>query len=611
MPSGASSMQWLSAAAARAGITELESFSLAPGALISDSWRLAAEVACLPAEELARRLAPAMQIAVADLLRADPSVFTLVPERLARKHHVFPLREVLRTIVVATSDPHDMDAEHELGFASGRRVVFELASPADIADAIEATFPSEPLTGDMLDTMDGLAAETVSVVEDAAPVYVTRHDIEATPIVRMTNLVLHDAVEQGASDIHIESAAGNTGIVRFRVDGVLRQYMTLPPAAVIRVVSRIKVLGKLDIADRLRPQDGRARIQVDTKAYDLRISTVPTHDAEKAVIRILRPDALPTLDQMHIDPRDDRRLRRLLTYRNGIVVVTGPTGSGKTTTLYAAIKELATTEVNVMTVEDPVEYDLAGITQMQVDLKKGVTFASALRSILRQDPDVILVGEIRDAETASIAAEAAMTGHLVLATLHTNEAMSAVTRLTKLGLDRAIISATLRGVVAQRLIRRVCASCAAPVGDLLTADEIRLSEHLGTQPTMRAVGCRRCGKTGYHGRIPIHEIALVTPRLAEAIGDGASAQQLQRLAARNGMRRLRESALERVVAGVTTLHEVDRVLGEAAEGNPEPDVADAETTEAGGYTPERTAGGDENRTAGRRQNNRRGRPGQA
>ncbi|HVZ76900.1 MAG TPA: ATPase, T2SS/T4P/T4SS family, partial [Gemmatimonadaceae bacterium] len=281
------------------------------------------------------------------------------------------------------------------------------------------------------------------------------------------------------------------------------------------------------------------------------------------------------LDDCRLAQRELVRIRQLLTYRDGIVIVTGPTGSGKTTTLYSAIKEIATGDINIMTVEDPIEYELPGITQMQVEAKRGVTFASALRAILRQDPDVIFVGEIRDEETAQVAAQAAMTGHLVLATLHTNDAMSAVTRLADLGLDRATVAATLRGSVAQRLVRRACPDCAVPLGpaDELTEREQRLAAAYGMRPVVRAAGCARCSMTGFLGRIPVNEVAVVTPHLAEQIAAGATMQALQRAAVSAGMRTLREVALERAAKGETTLQEVERVLGDTSVEAPPPEAA--------------------------------------
>jgi type II secretory ATPase GspE/PulE/Tfp pilus assembly ATPase PilB-like protein len=352
------------------------------------------------------------------------------------------------------------------------------------------------------------------------------------------------------------------GTVRFRVDGVMRQYMHLPMAALNRVVSRVKVLGKLDIADRLRPQDGRSKVAVDGRFVDLRISTVATRDAEKAVIRILRPENTRKLDEIGVTPRELARLRQLLNCRDGIVIVTGPTGSGKTTTLYSAIREIATGELNISTVEDPVEYELPGITQIQVDPKRGVTFANSLRALLRQDPDVIFVGEIRDTETAQIAAQAAMTGHLVLATLHTNDAMSSITRLQDLGLDRQTIATTLRGTLAQRLIRRVCPDCAQPLIGSLTEEEETLGARFGVLPLSRAVGCKKCGNTGYRGRLPIIEVAVITPSMADMIAGGASAHALQRAAIAQGMAPMRDVAIARVRRGETTLQEIERVIGD-------------------------------------------------
>src|SRR5205085_4852194 len=395
----------------------------------------------------------------------------------------------------------------------------------------------------------------VRVVEELEPEAVGQAEVESAPVVKLTNLILRDAIVQGASDIHIEPGPKG-GSVRFRVDGVMRHYMHLPMVALNRVVSRIKVLGKLDITDRIRHQDGRSRIALEGRYVDLRISTVSTRDAEKAVIRVLRPESTRKLDEIGITPRELARLRQLLNCRDGIVIVTGPTGSGKTTTLYSAIREIATGELNISTVEDPVEYELPGITQIQVDPKRGVTFANSLRALLRQDPDVIFVGEIRDNETAQIAAQAAMTGHLVLATLHTNDAMSTIARLQDLGLDRQSIASTLRGAIAQRLIRKVCADCAQPLIGSLTEEEETLGARYGVLPLSRAMGCKRCGNTGYRGRLPLVEVAIITPALADMIASGATANALQRAAISQGMAPMRDVAVARVRRGETTLQEV-------------------------------------------------------
>jgi type II secretory ATPase GspE/PulE/Tfp pilus assembly ATPase PilB-like protein/CheY-like chemotaxis protein len=561
-------MHWLVNAAVRAGIPGAKTANIASNTPVNAAWEQLARELRMPESALAAALAPALRMRLADFERGETKAARLVPEKVARKHGVFALRESDRELTVASSDPQDYEAERDLGFASGRRIAFELAAPSTINDHLAGGYSADRIVENLLASSDSTLADAVRVVEDLAPEVVHQAEVESAPLVKLANLILSEAVVQRASDIHIEPGGSKGGVVRFRIDGVMRQHMVLPAAAVSRIVSRIKVLGKLDIADRMRPQDGRARIQVLNKAYDLRISTVPTRDAEKAVIRILRPDMAKTLADVGLAAYELQRVRQLIGQRDGIVVVTGPTGSGKTTTLYAALSDVATSEVNVMTVEDPVEYELAGVTQIQVEPKRNVTFASALRSILRQDPDVIFVGEIRDSETAEVAAQAAATGHLVLATLHTNDAMSAVSRLSDLGLDRATIASVLRGAVAQRLVRRVCPDCVETIAGPLKEVEARLAAQFGMSPTHRAVGCAKCNQTGYRGRIPIVEVAVVSTTMMDQIVAGATAQALQRMAVTQGMRPLREVVLDHVRKGETTLEEVERVLGEVAEDAP-------------------------------------------
>jgi type IV pilus assembly protein PilB len=555
-------MHWLAAAAARAGMKGADALVISGDISLSDAWEVASRTLGVSAPELATCLAPAFGLAEADFEKAESRALSLLPERIARKYHVLPLREDDRHLVVATADPTNIEVEHAIGFASGRRPVFELASPAAIDEALFAAFSNDRAMEQLLSSVDDQVADAVRIVEELEPEQVGATEVESAPVVKLTNLILRDAIQQGASDIHIEPGPKG-GSVRFRVDGVMRQYMHLPMVALNRVVSRIKVLGKLDIADRIRPQDGRSKVAVEGRYIDLRISTVATRDAEKAVIRILRPENTRKLDEIGITPRELARLRQLLNCRDGIVIVTGPTGSGKTTTLYSAIRELATGETNISTVEDPVEYELPGITQIQVDPKRGVTFANSLRALLRQDPDIIFVGEIRDTETAQIAAQAAMTGHLVLATMHTNDAMSTIARLQDLGLDRQTIASTLRGTLAQRLIRRVCADCAQPLIGSLTDEEETLGARYGVLPLSRAVGCKKCGNTGYRGRIPLIEVAVVTPSLADMIAGGGSSIALQRAAIAQGMAPMRDVAIARVRRGETTLQEVERVIGDA------------------------------------------------
>ncbi|HEX4560399.1 MAG TPA: ATPase, T2SS/T4P/T4SS family [Gemmatimonadales bacterium] len=545
---------WLADLLVKQGSPDAANLAVSDDATPEEIWNAAAQIARITPDEVTRRVAAGTKYAVANLDHPESRAQILVPESLARRHLVFPIHETDRSLVVATWNPTDLDAEQALGFAAGRSITFEIASPKAIAQAIDAHYAPDDAVNQLLDRAGISDGIDVTVVEEQAPETVAAQDLDAAPVVKLTGIILADAVKAGVSDIHMEPGREG-GVVRFRIDGVLRVYMRIPMTALNRVVSRIKVMGKLDIADRLRPQDGRARVQLAGKVVDLRLSTVPTRDAEKAVIRILDPSNSKKLEDLNVSKAELERFRRLLLNRDGIVVVTGPTGSGKTTTLYAALREIATGEVNVMTVEDPVEYELPGMTQIQVEPKRNVTFASALRSILRQDPNVIFVGEIRDLETAEIAVQAAYTGHLVLATIHANDAAGSVDRFIDLGLDRAKVTGTLRGALAQRLVRRLCPSCAQAVDRSLTPAEQKLAERYGVRPVKRAVGCDACAQAGYRGRITVMEVMV-----------GSST---------NGMRPMRDSALERVAAGETTLEEVERVLGGAGAGGETEAVATA------------------------------------
>ncbi len=584
-------VQYLITAARRAKLPGADALEVVPGLSLADAWTHVAERTKTSVSDLAGHVAAVSRVKVADLSAGEPKALKLLPEKLARRYGVFPLRETDRAITVATADPSDLAVEQAVSFAAGRAVTFEVAPPAAIQDMLNSSYAapadSSGFAG-LVGAHDAAElADAVRVVDQMEPEAIAEKEAEAAPVVKLANLLLRDGIVQGASDIHIEPGAKGQGVVRYRVDGVMREYMKIPMAALTRVVARIKVISKIDIADRLRPQDGRARVQVEGRTFDLRVSTVPTREAEKAVIRVLRPDTSRSLDDMGLPVRELTRIKQLLSYREGIVVVTGPTGSGKTTTLYAAIKDLATGDTNITTVEDPVEYELPGITQIQVEPKRGVTFASALRAVLRQDPDVIFVGEIRDSETAQIAVQASMTGHLVLATLHTNDAASSVTRLADLGLDRPSIAATLRGALAQRLVRRLCKDCAVPATDPLTPEEAKLAEHFGVRPVKRPVGCPKCTGSGYRGRIPVVEVLASNAQFAEEIAAGATALALQRAAVAQGMRLLRETALERVKDGATSLQEVERIIGtgSAATESPATTMGGATTGATNGMAP--------------------------
>ncbi len=554
----------------RAGIERSQELEVPPGTPARDAWGMVARALQITEDELAELVAEYFRLDVADIVAADPNAALLIPEAMARKHLVYPVGETDRAIAVATCDPTDVEAERAVGFTTGRTTIFRVAPPSAIQEAIDARFSPEHAVESILGNLelDEVGEDAVKLVEEMGPEEITESDVQATPVVKLTNLIIRDGISQGASDIHIEPGR-KVGVIRYRVDGVLRKHMDLPMSAMNRVISRVKILSSLDIADRLRPQDGKARVRIGNLNYDLRISTLPAGGAEKCVIRILDSSKSLNLDDLDFPSLEIERLRDLLVHREGIVVVTGPTGSGKTTTLYAALRELADGKVNITTVEDPIEYELPAITQTQVEPKQGLTFASALRSILRQDPDVILVGEIRDPETAKVASQAAMTGHLVLATVHANDAVSAVARLADLDLQHSTISQTLRGAVAQRLVRRACPACAEPVRGQLTPEEQRLTERHGMEPVVRAVGCSECGFTGYRGRLPVVEVMTAGPRLQGAIEQRKGWATLTRVATQGGMRTMHQVALDQVVQGKTTLVEVERVLGQVIEEEPE------------------------------------------
>lgn len=563
--SGERGTHWLIELAGACGFAGADAIKVAPDAPARDVWPLLRERCRVGDAALTRALAEHFRVSEADFSAAQPATLRLIPETIARRHLVFPISEHQRRLVVASCNPADLDAEQDIAFASGRTPVFVVAAPTAIEKAIDAHYSPEDAVEGILKRVSVDLTSDVEIVEDSSASADTVEDAAAAPVVKLANVILRDGVKQRASDIHLEPSESG-GAVRFRVDGIMRHYMHMPLTVLRRVISRIKVLGKMDIADRLRPQDGRTRIRIEGATYDLRMSTVPTRDAEKMVLRLLGTSQAVGLDSIGLPALELQGFRRLLSHRNGIVLVTGPTGSGKTTTLYAAIRDMATSEVNVVTVEDPVEYMLPGITQIQVEPDRDVTFASTLRAVLRQDPDVILVGEIRDLETAQTAVQASMTGHLVLATLHANDAVGVVSRLVDLGLDRPSIAATLRGSAAQRLVRRVCPACgggARGTPDGATADQ-----------------CERCAGSGYSGRMPVLELMRMTPEIEELIVKGAPATEIERAAHAAGMRPLRTVADELVVAGSTTAAEVDRVFGDlrhdvrAASGKPHVLVVD-------------------------------------
>jgi type II secretory ATPase GspE/PulE/Tfp pilus assembly ATPase PilB-like protein len=483
-----------------------------------------------------------LRLSVADLSSISPHALELIDERWALRHRVLPITATARDIVVATADPFDVECERALAFAAGRRVQFVLASPIGLTERIRAAY-GRARHASVADPHHHHVPEVqhLSPECETAPTTLPSDDDGAT-VTRLLDRILAEGIAGRASDIHVEPEEGGIA-VRHRIDGVLRLAQTLPRAMVAALVSRVKIISGLDIADRLRPQDGRARVAVNGRAVDLRISTLPASHGEKVVIRVLdERGAVRALEEMGFADDEHARVRRLLESREGIILVTGPTGSGKTTTLYAALREVQRRGVNVVTVEDPVEYRLPGVVQVQVRERSGLTFGAALRSIMRQDPDVILIGEIRDRETAEIAIQASLTGHLVFSTLHTNDAASAVTRLLDMGVEPHKLATALKGVLAQRLVRRVCRHCR---GLVRNEEAVR--------------GCSECSGTGYHGRLAVVEILLVDSEVERLIANGSAAEPIATASRRGGMRSLWQSGLARVHDGDTTMEELLRV----------------------------------------------------
>ncbi len=510
-------------------------------------------------EQILDALSTRFRLKICDLAQLDAKVKDGIPEALARRYRILPLRLTDSFLEIATANPFDLDAEKALAFATAREVRSLLLSPSKIAEKLDEMYKPEKSLDKLLDSMEG-SAELVQLADqqDAEEINISAEEASQRPVVRLVDLIISEGILSRASDIHIEPEEGGVA-VRYRIDGVLRQVMKIPRAAGLPLISRIKIMSSLDIADRLRPQDGRARVAVNSQPIDLRVSTLPASLGEKVVIRILDPRAtVKSLDSLGMITGEVEAINALLQNHEGIILVTGPTGSGKTTTLYSAIRQIQSEGVNIVTVEDPVEYRIAGIVQVQVQEKAGLTFASALRSILRQDPNVLLVGEIRDKETAQIAVQASLTGHLVLSTLHTNDAPNAVTRLVDIGVEAYKIAAALRGVVAQRLMRKLCATC-KEVWMESPPDRIKRWIPVGT-PLYRAAGCPDCTMTGYRGRFSIVEVLIVTPEIERRIASGATADKISEAARNSGMKTLWDSGLAHVLRGESTIDELMRVV---------------------------------------------------
>ena len=522
-------------------------------------WDAAVRGGSVGDDALLTALASRFRMKVAELSTATSQARELVPESLARKYRIVPLAASESALDIATADPHDLDCERTLAFATGRTVRMQLASPTAIATRIDELYQPESAVEKILEGVAGrYDVDTIAEKFSDDDFNLSADRASERPVIRLVDHIIAEAITTRASDIHLEPEEGGVA-VRYRIDGVLRDTMMLPRAAGLPLVSRIKIMAQMDIADRLRPQDGRARVSVNGSRVDLRLSTLPASYGEKVVIRILDTrSTVLSLDGLGLLAEEAKRLNDLVSLREGIVLVTGPTGSGKTTTLYSALRQIQQRAVNIVTVEDPVEYKLQGIVQVQVNEKAGLNFANALRSILRQDPDVILIGEVRDKETAGIAVQASLTGHLVLTTLHTIDASSSIARLVDIGVEPYKIAAALKGVVAQRLLRRLCHACRQESTDPVSD---RMRRWLPAGMTLyKAVGCSECSQTGYHGRMAVMEVLTVTGNIERVIANGEIADVIAETARADGMKTLWESGIEHVRAGETSLDELLRVV---------------------------------------------------
>jgi type IV pilus assembly protein PilB len=456
-----------------------------------------------------------------------------------------------RTLLVAMTDPSNVLAVDDVAIMTGYEVRVAVAAPEDIVALISRL--------DRLD--DVVAGELAEGEQDEAEVVELHETDDDAPVIKLVNQIVAQAVEQGASDVHI-TPDGKETRVRFRVDGVLADVTTVPRKMGPGVVSRVKIMAELDISERRVPQDGRVGLTVDGRHVDLRVVTLPSVHGESIVMRILDKDSVVMkLEKLGLGGEDRERFEHAFHQTHGAVLVTGPTGSGKSTTLYAALQELNTPEKNIITVEDPVEYQVEGLTQVQVSTKAGLTFATGLRAMVRADPDVIMVGEIRDKETAQIAVESALTGHLVLSTLHTNDAPSAITRLIEMGIEPFLVASALDCVLAQRLVRTLCSHCKKRT--IVSAEVLRQNGYkaLVDLEAYEPGGCRRCSGSGYRGRAGIYEVMRVTPEIRRLALERRAAEDLRDVAVQQGMRRLRDDGLEKVRQGRTSIAELSRVLG--------------------------------------------------
>lgn len=517
--------------------------------------------------EIVEAMAQQMKIPVAKIREAKlaPEVIALLPENIVRKHQVVPFEldennpNILR---VAMSDPLDIIAADDLSIITNMQIEVMAATASDVMYAIEKYYGNEQSAK----LADSFAQERMEkdkkLKGDKAEE--GNDEVDNSPIVQLVNKIIEQAVNERASDIHIEALEDEVR-VRYRIDGAMQEITRYPKDLLSAIVARIKIVSGMNISEKRAPQDGRMTLIFNRVEYDLRVSSLPTTFGEKVVMRIASKSGLnKEKSELGFQEEELKRFDGIIKHPHGIILVTGPTGSGKSTTLYTVLNELNGGEVNIITVEDPVEADVDGINQVQVNEKAGLTFASALRSILRQDPDIIMIGEIRDEETASIAVKAAITGHLVVSTLHTNSAASTVTRLEDMGIEPYMVADSVVGIIAQRLVRRLCPKCRVEK-QLTDADKLRLHLRGDSNPMIYEPsenGCAYCNNSGYRGRIGVYEIMPITPALREIISRGGGAEEIQNAALKEGLTTLRLGAAKLVLKGITSITEVERVAAE-------------------------------------------------
>ena len=483
------------------------------------------------------------------------NVLSLINESVLRKHLMIPYAFVPNTInqvKVAMVDPMDMSAIDDFSIVTNLLVVPSVATTRDILIALDRYYGDT----ETIKAAQEYAREREDLAAKLAEGDLSSQDVQSSPVVQLVTSMVEQAARQRASDIHIEAKEDSVR-VRFRIDGSLYEKFTYSIHLLPAIMARLKIIGGMDIAEKRKPQDGRFTIMVDKREYDIRVSVLPTVYGEKCVMRLAQKKALTrNKSELGFSPSELQAFDDILKNPNGILLVTGPTGSGKSTTLYTALSELNKEDVNIVTVEDPVEANIDGINQVQVNVKAELTFASALRSILRQDPDIIMIGEIRDGETAQIAVQASITGHLVVSTLHTNSAAGSISRLINMGVEGYLLADSLVGIIAQRLVRRLCPYCKKP--HVITDTERRIMGiRADVNPEIyEPVGCERCDNTGYSGRIGIYEIMKITPPLKELISRNASVSELKQMGMREGMHTLRQSATMLVIKGITSVHEM-------------------------------------------------------